>query len=95
MGYFKGTEGMKIGSLGSNTAEVDGEGVEKQPSQSKEVKEYFLILVKAHADQSGMTKEGTGKPGKELSGAFSDVIKMLRSVKYLENEEDGNMTFIE
>jgi hypothetical protein len=81
MGYFKGFEGMKIGTLGQEEAEANS----KAPVQTKTMREYFVILLKSKADKSGMTKEGTGKPGKELSGVFSDLIKMLRSVKYLQH----------
>ena len=96
VGCFKGKEGMKIGSLTSKGKvtdpgqknQIEGEG------DKNGYKEYILILAKADADKSGMTKEGTGKPGKELSGAFSDVIKMLKSVGYLHDEDNGNINFV-
>lgn len=84
IGYFKGKGGIQIGSL----AKEEENSVTKAIGQGEE-REYLIILANAEADSEGFAKEGTGKPGKELTGAFCDLVKMLKSVKYLSDKEEG------
>lgn len=81
---------MKIGSLSSTKDVTVGQS---SMNQKTDLKEYIIILARSEADKSGITKEGTGKPGSELSGVFQDLVRMLKGLNYLSQEEQINIHF--
>jgi len=82
---------MKIGSLSSTKDKNSGQGVLN--GEKTDLKEYIVILARSEADKSGITKEGTGKPGSELSGVFQDLVRVLKGLNYLSQNEQVNIHF--